>query len=210
MPDPDLDVIDDVETIIERGDDPREAAIWLSTWERASHHSLAVHTQEYWSAAQRAQSAAEEATSKINAIKWADIASSSALRRIESEAINVGKQAYCVALDMLAALAAPAQPGGATTSPHRDSSVDVGRAVKTFSSLVRQTPAIDDVVWRFSGKSLQIWTVLNDYDRSTEDTVYGAEEVTLDMFPALRMDFQILYRHGRSLSAIRPPGTKRA
>lgn len=77
-----------------------------------------------------------------------------------------------------------------------------------FASKLKHQSAVEAIYWSENDQLVCVWAVIDGFDRDTEDLVFDAQEQTLQIFHAQRLDFNLIYRRGRSLDVVRPANTE--
>jgi hypothetical protein len=84
------------------------------------------------------------------------------------------------------------------------------QAVEFFGDEIRNLAGVDGVfLLAPEDGRVGLWTVLDDGTREIEDAVYAAESRMMDAHPDARVEFRIVYRHGRPLEQVLPAVAER-
>ena len=80
---------------------------------------------------------------------------------------------------------------------------------ETYAARLGSVAEIEQLWWRaLPDGVLSIWTVIDQMDRSVEDSIFEAQGATLNANPAAMVDFRLYYRVGGPAPVV-PPGATR-
>ncbi|MBW1956443.1 MAG: hypothetical protein JRI83_12125 [Deltaproteobacteria bacterium] len=91
---------------------------------------------------------------------------------------------------------------------HEDSNTRIIAIDNFFAEKFFTIQQVEAVFFRDDDNSIQVWTLINELDRSIRNRIYEIEFSIMKRFPEIGFDFHVMSRNNRDIEEIIPAGMK--